>query len=29
MHIQEMETGKRASIHDKDAKGKNISVVNA
>jgi hypothetical protein len=29
MHIQEIEKGKRASIHDKEAKGQNISVVNA
>jgi hypothetical protein len=29
MHIQEMEKGEGASIHDKGVKGKNISVGNA
>jgi hypothetical protein len=28
MHIQEMEEGKGYSIHDKEAKGKNVSVGN-
>jgi hypothetical protein len=29
MHIQEMEEGEGAYNHDKEAKGKNISVGNA
>jgi len=29
MHIQEMEEGERYYSHDKEAKGKNISVGNA
>jgi hypothetical protein len=29
MHIQEMEVGEGAYSHDKEAKGKNISVGNA